>query len=234
MTIKNKPHTTLVLAGSGEFTPQMLQIDYKVLQMTYGNLSKALKIVIIPLAAGLERDYTKWIDDGVAHFKKIGVTAIGLYVANKEDANNPEKIKELEGASMIYFSGGDPGHLLFSLQNSLLWQKVLAMYKNGVILAGCSAGAMIMGKHLIANIYALDANKDERLNWVNAFGLIDKTIIPHYDYVLQNEKELLRIILAQTPTEIRQTMIGLFENSAFVSIDSNDLRNLSDHVVYTI
>ena len=58
----------LLLAGSGEFTDSMNQIDEDII----GVIDNP-RVMIIPAAAGKESDYHKWIDDGISHFEKIGI-----------------------------------------------------------------------------------------------------------------------------------------------------------------
>ncbi len=45
----------------------------------------------------------------------------------------------IAGVDWIYFSGGDPGHIVATLVGSPFWAAVLARHSAGAILAGSSA-----------------------------------------------------------------------------------------------
>ena len=53
----------LLLAGSGEFTDAMTDIDRYFLQPIQNPL-----VAIIPTAAGRERKWWKWAEDGTRHY----------------------------------------------------------------------------------------------------------------------------------------------------------------------
>ena len=64
---------------------------------------------------------------------------------NRDDADAPAISARVEGADIIYLTGGNPAHLLDTLQDSRLLDAVRAAVERGAILAGSSAGAMVMG-----------------------------------------------------------------------------------------
>src|SRR5260370_38051003 len=64
---------------------------------------------------------------------------------NRADAENAEVAARLAAANFIYFSGGKPRYLLETLQDTASWQAILGVFTTGGIVAGCSAGAMVLG-----------------------------------------------------------------------------------------
>lgn len=128
----------LALVGSGEYTAAMLEVDRLLLE------ERPPRYVQIPTAAAPEGQATldKWIGMGVAHARSLGVQAIPLVVRDREDAADPELIKQLEGAGLIYFSGGDPGYLTETFRDTPMWTAVVEAWRGGAALGGCSAGAM--------------------------------------------------------------------------------------------
>ena len=51
----------------------------------------------------------------------------------------------VEGAGLVYLSGGNPGFLAETLHGTRVWAAIEAAWHAGAALAGCSAGAMAMG-----------------------------------------------------------------------------------------
>src|SRR6267142_1485826 len=107
----------LVLAGSGEFTPAMNEIDRELL----ATLRPRARVAIVPTAAGLEDTPDAWIAKGIAHFRALGAEPVGVRVLNKEDARDPRWREAVADIDWAYFSGGNPGHLVETLQGSPFW-----------------------------------------------------------------------------------------------------------------
>ena len=111
-----------------------------------------------------------WINLSDEHFDKLGVQHKSIKALNVTDYDKPETLAEIEKANFIYFSGGNPNHLYETLNNSLALEKILAIHNKGGILAGCSAGAMIMG---------------EKMNKGKGFGFFKNSmVLPHWNEVL--------------------------------------------------
>ena len=55
-------------------------------------------------------------------------------VLNKDDAHDPKWRDAIADADWIYFSGGDPGHIVATLEGSPFWAAVLERHKAGAIL----------------------------------------------------------------------------------------------------
>lgn len=208
--------TILTLLGSGEFTSNTSEIDRFLLDMSEKKL-KSKKVSIFPTAAGKETDYDKWIQEGIRHFKKLGAEPIGIPAIKKEDFERNDFIQMLSGSGIIYFSGGHPGHLLNSLKDTSLWKKILELYKNGVILAGSSAGAMVLGNYVLSNAQEVFMGDDYPI-WEEALGLIDYPIIPHYDFI-ENEGNKFDGVLEKTPNKIKKKLLGIDENTGLVVYD---------------
>jgi cyanophycinase len=82
--------------------------------------------------------------NGVRHFNRLGAQAEGVMIVDAATANDPALAAQLEAARLIYIAGGDPGYLLRSLSSSLAWRTMLGAWRSGAVLAGSSAGAMVL------------------------------------------------------------------------------------------
>jgi cyanophycinase len=116
-------------------------MDRHVLEAT-GEASP--RVAIVPTAAAFENPGLA-ANNGVRHFTGLGASAFGADVVRLEDAENPRVVAQLDGAHVIYFTGGSPEHLHSALAGSLLFDAVKSACDAGAIWAGSSAGAMVLG-----------------------------------------------------------------------------------------
>lgn len=168
----------LVLAGSGEFTPAMDDIDRELL----ATLRPRARVAIVPTAAGLESTAPWWADKGRTHFAGLGAEPVAAMVLSRDDAHEPRWREAIADADWIYFSGGDPGHIVTALEGSPFWQAVLARHHAGAILAGSSAGAMMMGGSTFVPLARGPDGFPIKMTVRPAMGLVPGVIVaPHFD-----------------------------------------------------
>ena len=104
----------------------------------------APRVAIIPTAAAYENPQLA-ASNGIRHFSGLGADAYSVDVVQRADAENPRIAAQLDGADVIYFTGGSPEHLHMVLAGSPLLDAVVAANAAGTIWAGSSAGAMVLG-----------------------------------------------------------------------------------------
>ena len=131
----------ILLVGGDEFRASCAGMDRHVLEAT-GEANP--RVAIVPTAAAFENPGLA-ASNGVRHFTGLGASAYGLDVIRREDAENPRNLVQLDGAHLIYFTGGSPEHLHSVLAGSPLLAAVNAACDSGAIWAGSSAGAMALG-----------------------------------------------------------------------------------------
>ncbi len=131
----------LALVGGDEFRPGCESMDTAILAAT-GVATPV--VLIVPTAAAFENP-ARAADNGVRHFGSLGADASPLMVLNHKDAMDAGVAAEVESADVVYLTGGNPAHLLETLRDSLLLDAIRGRLENGGILAGSSAGAMVMG-----------------------------------------------------------------------------------------
>ena len=123
-------------------------------------------------------------------------------------------------------------YLLNTINKTKLWDKVIVRANGGALLAGSSAGAMVMGKYILSNpMKSLFMNKPA--DWEAGFGIVKYTVIPHFNRV-KNHKKVLHKIIEKAPDDVKNSCIGIDENTALI-IDSigseiKGLGNVDFHV----
>ena len=131
----------ILLVGGDEFRPAAAGMDRRILELTG---QAAPRVAIIPTAAAHENPQLA-ASNGVRHFSGLGASASSVDVIQRADAENPRLAAQLEGADIIYFTGGSPEHLHSVLRGSPLLEAVIAANNAGAVWAGSSAGAMVLG-----------------------------------------------------------------------------------------
>jgi cyanophycinase len=194
----------LALVGSGEYLPPMEAVDRYLLTQ----LQTEAHVICLPTAAGTEgaERITYWLELGKEHFSKLGVNVESLPVIDQSSANDPDLVEHIQQANFIYLSGGKPDYLYRTLVNSLAWAVIMQVYKKGGVLAGCSAGAMIMGEHLPGFP-----------GWKPAFGLVPGVVImPHFDEIPRGMINTLHKLVRG-----EHTLLGIEGNTALVRNDED-------------
>lgn len=191
----------LALVGSGEYLPAIEPVDRFLL----AELGKEPRVVCLPTAAGAEgpERIAYWQNLGLDHFTRLGVQVETLPVIDQTSANNADFAERVRQANFIYLSGGRPDYLLRSLRNSLVWQAIQDVLAAGGLLAGCSAGAMIMGERSLG--FPLRQK---------SFGLLPgAVIIPHYDEIPPRLTRFVRFLAGYPPILIGiEASTALFVN----------------------
>ena len=113
---------TFLLMGSGEFEPWSNEIEVAALDGRTG------PVAVLPTASSTEGDevFGQWGSMGLEHYAAAGIDARFVPVKTREDADLEEHARELEGAAMVFFSGGKPQHLAETIHGTRLWDALLA------------------------------------------------------------------------------------------------------------
>jgi len=165
---------TIALVGAGEYLPKMNPVD----QYLLAQLQEAPSVVVLPTASAPDGGGVpeRWNNLGVEHFTKLGAPVEPLLLLTREDANNPLFAEKIAYANFVYFSGGKPGYLLETLKGTATWRAVQQVYERGGVIAGCSAGAMVMGSMLF--------DFPKVWNTIPALDLVPGiAVIPHFDEI---------------------------------------------------
>lgn len=168
--------------------------------------------VQLPTAAGQESEerLAHWHDLGYVQAQRLGVECNSLQLYDRQDAFNTEFVDAIEDAALIYLSGGDPHHLASSLEDTPVWEAIVAAWSTGTSLMGCSAGAMALGSEIIS------IRKSQA---TQGLGLLPRIqTIPHYDRFLGWLPD--RIAAAILRAEEGMSLIGIDENTALIRDNS--------------
>ena len=194
----------IALVGSGEFLPSTEDVDRSLLSFE----DRPPRVAIVPTAAGQEgpASIDRWINLGVDHYEQLGATPVPVPAIDTPSANDPDLAMLIEGADLVYFSGGDPLYVTSTMRSSLVWAAVLHAWQHGTALAGCSAGAMMLGS-------VTASPRSESLH--DGLGLFRRLcVIPHFDRIDRFRPGMVDNVVAAAP--LGTTVIGVDEHTGLV------------------
>ncbi len=200
----------LCLVGSGEFLSAMAAVDRAVLARL---ATPKARVAIVPTASapeGPER-FGYWSELGVSHFQRFGAEPWVAKMKQRADAHDREIAEQLTRSDFIYFSGGDPIHLVKVLHDSPAWHAIRAAHLRGAALAGCSAGAMALGSMTVDVRSVMEG----KVKWQPALGLLPGLVIlPHFDRMEHYRPGSVTQLEAHRPDSAR--MVGIDEETALI------------------
>ena len=132
----------ILLEGGAEFGGQMESPDRQAISIA-GGLD--VIISIIPAAAAPDNNHLRAGKNAVEWFQSLGATNVtALPVIDRISADDPDHAGLLINSKLIYLLGGFPHYLGQSLADTLCWQAIQQAYLTGAVIAGSSAGAMVL------------------------------------------------------------------------------------------
>ena len=108
----------------------------------------------------------------------------------KKIINNPDIVKEkINKADIIYIGGGDTVKLLNDIKEYKIDELLVEAYNRGCVLAGTSAGAILLSNSGYSDSYILrgESNKYE---FIKGLGLSNINFCPHYHSSKEKDNEL--------------------------------------------
>lgn len=193
----------LALVGSGEYLPVMHDVEAWLLE------DRPARYVQLATAAAPEGDrvLARWHDLGAQAAARLGAEQVIVDVRTRADADDDAHVAAIAGAGLIYLSGGNPGHLARTLRGTRVWEAIVAEWRAGASLAGCSAGAMVMGG------YVPDF-RHPRQGGTDGLAIVpDLRVLPHFDkYSRMIPDFALRPLVTSGAV-----VVGIDEDTAFVS-----------------
>ena len=114
-------------------------------------------------------------------FADLGVTdLVELYVNDRGETHDVEKLSAFEGAAGVFFSGGDQLRIASQIGDTSIEKRVRAIHEAGGLIAGTSAGASVMSETMLAGGTSSESHRIGDLNMAPGLGLIRDAIIDQH------------------------------------------------------
>jgi cyanophycinase len=196
----------LALVGSGEYLAVMADVEGALIA------GRPPRYVQIPTAAAPEgaARLQYWLDLGAAQAERLGVEPVPVVVRDRDEAESSELAALIDGAGLVYLSGGNPLFLARTLRGSKVWAAIETAWRAGAALAGCSAGAIALTDWVPA--VRTPASQPEPglgvLPWLR--------VLPHFDRMTSWAPDLITRAAAGAPPGT--TVLGIDEDTAIVDL----------------
>jgi cyanophycinase len=135
----------MVLEGGAEFGGLMAEVDRRALDLAGGSQAP---VRIIPTAAAPDSNHQRAGQNGVRWFQQLGATdVVALPLIDRASAQDKGLAADLAAARLIFLLGGFPRYLAETLAGTYCWNALVEAHASGAVVAGSSAGAMVVCEH---------------------------------------------------------------------------------------
>jgi cyanophycinase len=191
------------------------KMDDKIILSTFAQLAggKSARIAIVPTASSIETAGFRY----KAIFLGMGVEdAEVVYIGDREDANGQETLDIIEQATGIFLTGGNQLRLSAMIGGTKFEDLVKRRNREGVVVAGTSAGASILSDHMVALGASGNTPKLRMAQMMAGFGLISDVILDQHF----RQRDRIGRLLALVASNPRLLGIGIDEDTAAMIDDS--------------
>ena len=165
-------------------------------------------------------------------FRALGVKHLyKLEVNNRAEATSESKLRILDDATGVFFTGGDQMKITSQIGDTLIFRRIQEIYEEGGVIAGTSAGAAVMSETMLVT------GGEEASHVIGGstrmapgLGFLSDVII---DQHFMERGRLGRLLgaVAQNPKNLG---IGIDEQTAIVVERGNGFYVLGSGAVYVI
>jgi cyanophycinase len=163
-------------------------------------------------------------------FKKLGVRTVEvLDVRQREQAFDPALAERVEGAAVLFFTGGDQLRITSQLGGTPLGDALLRRHDQGMTIVGTSAGAAVMAETMLVG----GPGNESRLGGLAlapGLGLVPGVIIDSH-FAQRGRFGRLLGAVAQNPHNLG---LGIDEDTAFIVENDQRFRVVGSGAVYVI
>jgi cyanophycinase len=196
----------LLLEGGAEFGGRMRDPDLRAIELAGGF---DIPLRILPTAAAPDKNHVRAGSNGGRWFQGLGARDVqSLPLIDKTSANDEGIAESLREAKLIYLLGGFTHYLGQTLKDSLAWKAAVEAYQNGAVIAGSSAGAMVMCQ------FYFDPSSGKVIEGLNLVP--NSLVLPHHDTFGKNWAPRLT---KETPDV---TLLGIDEQTGMIDNGENN------------
>ena len=203
--------------------------DRLILRAVAEHVGGSGKLVVATIASELPRQL--W-DDYERVFRGLGIRHVHkLELEKREDAKTPQKLKILDDATAVFFTGGDQLRITSQIGDTPIYERLHEIHRAGGLIAGTSAGASVVCETMMVGG---DGNGSNRLGiglrMAPGLGFFKGVIVDQH-FAERGRMGRLLGAVAQNP---RMLGIGIDENTAILVKGHRTFTVIGDGAVYLL
>ncbi len=175
-------------------------------------------IVVIPTASSIPVEVG---ENYLTAFTSLGCKNVEvLDIRSKEDSETEHAITLIKNSNCVMFSGGNQSKITDKIGGTTIHNILVERYKNeeGFVIAGTSAGAMVMANEMIAGGSATESFIKGAVNMYKGLGLIPELVIDTH-FIRRGRFGRQSEAVAKFPNLLG---IGLAEDTGMIIKNGND------------
>ena len=203
--------------------------DKHILRAVADRLGHRGKLVVCTVAS--EEPHALW-EEYEAAFRALDIAHVHrLDIESREDASSPSALRILDGATGVFFTGGDQLKITSQIGDTPTFARVQEIYARGGVVAGTSAGASVMSETMLV-ASGSDTSDPVRppLLFAPGLGFASEMLI---DQHFSERGRMARLIgaISQHP---RVLGVGIDEDTALILEEERHFRVLGAGGVYVV
>ena len=204
----------LFIIGGGDRTPVIMKS-----MMQTAQLSKSDFIAILPMSSAEPDTSFYYIKQDL---DSVCTNTVAFLNFTKDKVNDKIWLDSLKKAKLIFITGGDQSRFMKAVLHTPVYDAIHDAYNNGSTVAGTSAGAAVMSKHMVTGNQVrgdteyhatFDRIWNKNIEFEEGLGLVDSSIIIDQHFVVRSRYNRMISALEAYPTF---TCIGIDESTAII------------------
>jgi cyanophycinase len=188
---------------------------------------KGGKLVLATIASHQPEGYYESYKEG---FRDLGLKdLVEIYVNDRGETHDEEKLKVFDEAAGVFFSGGDQLRIASQIGDTPIERAIRRVHKRGGLIAGTSAGASVMSDTMLIGGSSAESHRIGDLRMAPGLGFIRNAIIDQHFA----ERGRIGRLLGAVAHNPRILGIGIDEDTAIV-VEGGLFKVLGSGAVYVV
>ncbi|HEX8833938.1 MAG TPA: cyanophycinase [Abditibacteriaceae bacterium] len=214
---------SLIIIGGGEDKKH----DKTILREVARRVGNG-RLVVTTMASHKPEGYFENYDKA---FRELGVKDVQeMDVRERKETSDAAKLDLLDGATGVFFTGGDQLRITSTLGDSPMFRRLVEIYETGGVIAGTSAGASAMCETMLVKGSGRESHRIGDLHMAPGLGLVKDAIIDQH-FAERGRMGRLLGAVAQNP---RVLGIGIDEDTAIIVEDETSFQVVGSGAVYVM
>lgn len=215
----------LLLIGGGEDKEGRCRILRRVVELAGGGSARLVVVTVAsssPDEAGEEYSHV---------FRTLGAGQVDVIpLREREDAGQARYCEVVRQATGFFFTGGDQLRITSTLGGTLLDDILHRRFRDGMLVAGTSAGAAAMSDTMIIGGQGDDAPRQREVQMCPGLGFLEEVVIDQH-FAQRGRIGRLLSAVARNPYVLG---LGIDEDTAVIIKPDATLEVLGSHTVTVI